>query len=131
MFGIDAAEEFQSFVDAVLQGDRSPSVPGMPARAAAAAQPDPVMIRDLDSLPAPNFRDYMDRVRASPLREKIEPRLLFQTSRGCWWGAKQHCTFCGLNGQGMAYRSKSADSTFRELESLAATCACSDGVIVA
>ena len=65
-----------------------------------------MMIRDLDALPVPNYRDYMARVQASPLGKTINPRLLFQTSRGCWWGAKQHCTFCGLNGQGMAYRSK-------------------------
>ena len=23
--------------------------------------------------------------------------LLYETARGCWWGAKSHCTFCGLN----------------------------------
>ena len=28
----------------------------------------------------------------------------FQTSRGCWWGEKSHCTFCGLNGKTMAFR---------------------------
>jgi ribosomal peptide maturation radical SAM protein 1 len=115
-------EVFPVFVDAVVRNGGSPLVPGMLGRAAAASpQPDPVMIRDLDSLPAPNFHDYMDRVRASTLNETLQTRLLFQTSRGCWWGAKQHCTFCGLNGQGMAYRSKSPASTFRELEVLAAT----------
>ncbi|HKH47466.1 MAG TPA: RiPP maturation radical SAM C-methyltransferase [Thermoanaerobaculia bacterium] len=35
---------------------------------------------------------------------KIEPYLLFETSRGCWWGERAHCTFCGLNGGTMAYR---------------------------
>lgn len=33
-----------------------------------------------------------------------DPYLLFETSRGCWWGAKAHCTFCGLNGGNMFYR---------------------------
>src|SRR4051812_13391790 len=37
----------------------------------------------------------------------IEPILLFETSRGCWWGQKAHCTFCGLNGQSMNYRAMS------------------------
>jgi ribosomal peptide maturation radical SAM protein 1 len=35
---------------------------------------------------------------------KVEPTLLFETSRGCWWGERAHCTFCGLNGGTMAYR---------------------------
>jgi ribosomal peptide maturation radical SAM protein 1 len=37
--------------------------------------------------------------------EKLEPLLFFETSRGCWWGERSHCTFCGLNGQGMGFRS--------------------------
>lgn len=34
----------------------------------------------------------------------LEPVLTFETSRGCWWGARAHCPFCGLNGSTMAYR---------------------------
>jgi ribosomal peptide maturation radical SAM protein 1 len=34
----------------------------------------------------------------------IDPILLFETSRGCWWGQRAHCTFCGLNGLSMDYR---------------------------
>jgi ribosomal peptide maturation radical SAM protein 1 len=43
------------------------------------------------------------------------PRLLFETARGCWWGERQHCTFCGLNGTAMAFRSKSAARALDEL----------------
>jgi ribosomal peptide maturation radical SAM protein 1 len=35
---------------------------------------------------------------------KVKPSLTFETSRGCWWGERAHCTFCGLNGGTMAYR---------------------------
>jgi magnesium-protoporphyrin IX monomethyl ester (oxidative) cyclase len=44
--------------------------------------------------------------------------LLLETSRGCWWGAKQHCTFCGLNGGAMAFRSKSAERVVEEIRYL-------------
>jgi ribosomal peptide maturation radical SAM protein 1 len=44
--------------------------------------------------------------------------LPFESSRGCWWGAKHHCTFCGLNGQGMAYRAKTSERVMRELSQL-------------
>jgi ribosomal peptide maturation radical SAM protein 1 len=37
------------------------------------------------------------------------PTLTFETSRGCWWGERAHCTFCGLNGESMAYRSMTPD----------------------
>jgi ribosomal peptide maturation radical SAM protein 1 len=40
---------------------------------------------------------------------KVEPMLLFETSRGCWWGERAHCTFCGLNGGTMAYRAMPSD----------------------
>ncbi|MDW3192231.1 MAG: RiPP maturation radical SAM C-methyltransferase [Cytophagales bacterium] len=39
----------------------------------------------------------------------IAPSLLFETSRGCWWGARAHCTFCGLNGGGMSYRAMKSE----------------------
>ena len=32
----------------------------------------------------------------------------FESARGCWWGAKHHCTFCGLNGSTMRFRASPA-----------------------
>jgi ribosomal peptide maturation radical SAM protein 1 len=46
--------------------------------------------------------------------------LTYETSRGCWWGQKSHCTFCGLNGQGMRSRNKSPDRAIAELQTLVA-----------
>jgi len=48
----------------------------------------------------------------------VRPSLTFETSRGCWWGERSHCTFCGLNGGTMMYRSMPAEQAlalFREL----------------
>jgi ribosomal peptide maturation radical SAM protein 1 len=41
-----------------------------------------------------------------------------ETSRGCWWGQKHHCTFCGLNGAAMTYRSKSPERALEEIVEL-------------
>jgi len=71
--------------------------------------------RDMDSLPMPDYDDYFNRIRTSPLLVSVEPSVLLETSRGCWWGEKQHCTFCGLNGQGMKYRSKTSDRSLNEI----------------
>ncbi len=73
------------------------------------------MVADLDELPYPDFDDYFARWRASPLRDQIEPLLFYETSRGCWWGQKHHCLFCGLNGATLAYRSKSPRRAVDEL----------------
>ncbi len=47
-----------------------------------------------------------------------KPVLLFETSRGCWWGQKAHCTFCGLNGQTMNYRTMSPDNALAQFDKL-------------
>lgn len=44
-----------------------------------------------------------------------EPTLLIETSRGCWWGQRHHCTFCGLNGTGMWFRSMAAERALDEI----------------
>ncbi|MFD5148639.1 RiPP maturation radical SAM C-methyltransferase [Streptomyces sp. NPDC058401] len=63
----------------------------------------------VSKVPEPDFDHYFDFLATSPLAAFIEPKLVLESSRGCWWGEKHHCTFCGLNGSGMAFRSKDAD----------------------
>ncbi len=84
------------------------------------AAPDPAefMVRDMDALPYPDFADYFERLQSSPLKAEIRPLLFFETSRGCWWGQKHHCKFCGLNGSTLAYRSKSPRRAVDELREL-------------
>lgn len=74
---------------------------------------------DLESLPYPDFTDYFQQLEAGRLAPGIRVGLPLETSRGCWWGAKHHCTFCGLNGGGMAFRRKSPQRALDEIEWLA------------
>jgi len=78
------------------------------------------LVNNLDELPIPDFDDYFEQLERSPLRDHILPGLAIETSRGCWWGAKHHCTFCGLNGVGMAFRAKSENRVQNEVLSLCA-----------
>ncbi len=82
------------------------------------AQPPRPVIRDMDALPVPDYDHYFETLRASTLSNLIQPGLLAESSRGCWWGEKSHCTFCGLNGTGMKHRSKSPDRVLAELSQL-------------
>ncbi|HWN45653.1 MAG TPA: RiPP maturation radical SAM C-methyltransferase [Thermoanaerobaculia bacterium] len=96
-----------------LPGVYTPLSPEVPARPANAPSP-----RHMDDLPLPDCGDYFLQFEGSGLAESLKPRLPFETSRGCWWGEKQHCTFCGLNGATMTFRSKSAERALDELRTL-------------
>lgn len=76
------------------------------------------LVTGLDEMPFPDFEDYFRDLANSTIGSMIVPMLLIETSRGCWWGAKSHCTFCGLNGGSMNFRSKSAGRALQEIEYL-------------
>jgi ribosomal peptide maturation radical SAM protein 1 len=71
----------------------------------------------MDQVPAANQDDYFTALDAGPVREYIEPKLVHEAARGCWWGQRKHCTFCGLNGATMEFRSKPPDRVFDEIAS--------------
>jgi ribosomal peptide maturation radical SAM protein 1 len=64
--------------------------------------------------------DYFEDFRRSRFDKGWQAGLFVETSRGCWWGERQHCTFCGLNGTSMAYRSKSPGRALEEMVALKA-----------
>lgn len=90
------------------------SVPGIVFREPGriVATPAAPLITDLDRLPVPDYDDYMEVLQD---HKDLRPRLLFETSRGCWWGQKYLCTFCGLNAEGLSYRRKSPGRAIDEI----------------
>ncbi|MBN1981529.1 MAG: RiPP maturation radical SAM C-methyltransferase [Chitinivibrionales bacterium] len=74
------------------------------------------LVEKLDNLPDPDFSDYFAAVAPSSIASHINPTLEIQCSRGCWWGAQSHCTFCGLNGEGMHFRFKSSQRVLDEIQ---------------
>ena len=80
--------------------------------------PPPRMVEPLDTLPFPDYDEYFERLNGSPLKTYVRPSLLMESARGCWWGEKSHCTFCGLNGLTMHFRAKAANRTLEEITSL-------------
>ena len=71
-------------------------------------------VRNMDELPFPDLADYFKELASSSLA-CVQPKMVFESSRGCWWGQKSQCTFCGLNGGGMEFRQKSADRVWKEI----------------
>ncbi|MET0405986.1 MAG: RiPP maturation radical SAM C-methyltransferase [Cystobacter sp.] len=87
-------------------------------RRSPAAPAPRASVQVMDKTSTPDFDDYFAALHASPLHAFISPGLAMETSRGCWWGKKHHCTFCGLNGGNMDFRSKSPDRVVNELSVL-------------
>jgi ribosomal peptide maturation radical SAM protein 1 len=77
-----------------------------------------------ENFPLPNYSTFFDQLRYflpdSELMQSGQVFVPYETSRGCWWGQKSHCTFCGLNGTGMAFRQKNAELVFSDLQKIAA-----------
>jgi ribosomal peptide maturation radical SAM protein 1 len=78
----------------------------------------PKTISQLDTLPTPDYTDYFEQLGQHELTTVSGGGVPMESSRGCWWGQKHHCTFCGLNGASMAFRSKSARRVVEEMEDL-------------
>src|SRR4029450_7806053 len=95
----------------------SPHVAGVATRGGD-ENAEPPLVEHLDSLPVPDFDEHFERIAKPAWAADVGVHLLLETSRGCWWGAKKHCTFCGLNGATMAYRSKSPERAFDEISEL-------------
>jgi ribosomal peptide maturation radical SAM protein 1 len=109
-------------VKRALEGHSIAGIPGISFRRDVTSKglvKNALQIPQMDDLPIPDFDDYFSQFKDAKMDLPIQPRLLFETSRGCWWGQKHHCTFCGLNGQSMNHRSKSAARALYELEELA------------
>ncbi len=112
---------FPAAMEIFLRDGRIPSGAGVHARpwlAGAPISPEPE--RPLDDLPRPGFSAYFRDLERLDLDIPGGSAVLFETSRGCWWGEKHHCTFCGLNGEGLGYRSKSAGRALSEFRALKA-----------
>jgi ribosomal peptide maturation radical SAM protein 1 len=72
----------------------------------------------VETAPIPHYEEFFLTMAQMPWKEKLPIHLPFETSRGCWWGAKKHCTFCGLNGKTMRFRSKSPELAAKQLGEL-------------
>lgn len=66
----------------------------------------------------PDYADYFHRFETSLARSWADAKLTVESSRGCWWGEKHHCTFCGLNGGFMQFRGKPAEVFLAEITEL-------------
>ncbi|MFB9178564.1 RiPP maturation radical SAM C-methyltransferase [Dactylosporangium sucinum] len=126
------------FVDFVARGEGEVTLPALLAHIAegtapravagvcwwdgdrSQANPENVGTISPDLIPMPTYDSWFAAMDVSPTREYLSPYLYIEGSRGCWWGERHQCTFCGLNPATIGYRSKPADRFWNELTTLAA-----------
>jgi ribosomal peptide maturation radical SAM protein 1 len=122
VFSGPALLSFPEFVGHLLEGrrERCATIPGVVGRdtpAEAAAHPIGAEL-PIDEPVALDYADYFASVARNFPAGEVRPVILFETSRGCWWGERSHCTFCGLNGATMSYRSMRPDGAVALINSL-------------
>ena len=116
-----------ALVECLLTGRSVTHLPGIISRSGdrsvCAAQHTPI-VTDLDALPYPDYADFYVQLHSSEAGTVLQPSVWVETSRGCWWGQKSQCTFCGLNGENLRYRSKSPHRAIEEIVYLHDTHGC-------
>lgn len=122
----EADDSFPAFLAAIADGRDTQDIPNIVGR--LGLEREPVLMApttDLDRLPTPDYLDFFARAESLGLLSadvRTQMEIPIEASRGCWWGAKHHCTFCGLDPAIMRFRSKSAARILAELIELAETC---------
>jgi ribosomal peptide maturation radical SAM protein 1 len=81
--------------------------------------PNPALFSDFAKTGPPDYDDYYQLLsELGQTAQGLDRILLYEGSRGCWWGEKHHCTFCGLNAQSMKFRAKKPEQIFKEIADL-------------
>ncbi len=120
----DAEPVFVDLVQDLLQGLEPRRRPGLCFRTPTGV----VVVPQASELPRiggerayVDYDDYFERLESHPCASELSSRVSipFESSRGCWWGEKHHCTFCGLNGTAMRFRAMEPESVLNELLHLA------------
>ena len=132
--GVAYARRFPALIDHVFVGEADDTFPaflrhatdgsarGLPGITVAGELHADALPASMEAVPAPDYDDFFELRQRLLLEGASLPAiegLPFESSRGCWWGEKNHCTFCGLNTQGMAHRAKPAAQALEDMRGLA------------
>jgi ribosomal peptide maturation radical SAM protein 1 len=114
----EAEISFPQLLDAIADGEPSSLPAGVSARQGSelsAGYMNGVPLQDLDESPPPDYSDYFKEIEQAGFHRQLRISLSFESARGCWWGAKHHCTFCGLNANTMAFRKKKPERVYQDI----------------
>ncbi|MFD9354834.1 RiPP maturation radical SAM C-methyltransferase [Streptomyces sp. NPDC060031] len=110
-----------ALLNRIAKGKGFADVPGLSWRdeeGRTVANPPAAAALPFAAVPAPDYDSYFRALKSSPVQDHVRPMLVMETSRGCWWGDRHQCTFCGLNGSNIDFRSKAPERIAREVQDL-------------
>lgn len=98
-------------------------VPGLVIRDSEGApqKTGPVELWHMDTIPMPDYSNWFDDLKRLSRDHQLDIStfgLPVENSRGCWWGAKKHCIFCGIHDKDLTYRQKSPERALEQLDTL-------------
>ena len=76
---------------------------------------------DINCSPVPDYDDWFETLTYLKCSHDIDitaDTLPVESSRGCWWGERKHCVFCGIDNDTLRYRFKKATITLSMLRDL-------------
>lgn len=75
----------------------------------------------LDEVPTPRYDEYFERLARTSFAPRVsrDVTMLYESARGCWWGERSHCAFCGISDHALSFRAKSPERVLGELAELA------------
>jgi ribosomal peptide maturation radical SAM protein 1 len=114
----EGEEVFPELVRYLLNGNAGAVPSGVTYREGTAISftPNHSLFSDFTKTGPPDYDDYYHLLaELGEAAQGLDRILLYEGSRGCWWGEKHHCTFCGLNAQSMKFRAKSPEQAAREM----------------
>ncbi len=115
----EGEEVFPALVEHVLAGKQDGYPKGVIFRKGGRIgyEPNTALFSDFARTGPPDYDDYYHLLAelGTDAAHGLNRILLYEGSRGCWWGEKHHCTFCGLNAQSMKFRAKSSEQVAREM----------------
>jgi len=118
----EAEESFREYLHRKRAGLSTAEIPGTTFFSDGAVNVLPGRpLADMDASPSPDYDAFFserERVAAHTGVEFELGHLPFESSRGCWWGAKNQCTFCGINPEILGFRHKNLDTVVADIAGL-------------
>ena len=120
VFSGPALESFPFFIECLTAGDKDAChrIRGVYSKEKPHSTAEIGEERDIDREVPLDYSGFLSSLQKHWTYEVVKPSLLFETSRGCWWGERSHCTFCGLNGMSMNYRAMRPDLAVSQFNTL-------------
>ncbi len=117
----EGEESFLPLVRQILDGKKDDYPNGVTSRQGdkIVLTPNASLFSDFAKTGPPDYDDYYQLLsELGHTAQGLDRILLYEGSRGCWWGEKHHCTFCGLNAQSMKFRAKAPGQVLQEIADL-------------